>query len=40
LTKKQRQRRLDMLAAQIILASFLEAGCSRGQHRAQPLDDR
>jgi putative Holliday junction resolvase len=35
-TKKQRKRRLDMLAAQIILASYLES-TSGGQ--AAPLDD-
>ncbi len=38
LTKKQRQKRRDMLAAQIILASYLESN-TRQQHDPGSLDD-
>lgn len=37
LTRKQQQLRRDMLAAQAILASYLE--CSTGASSNQPLDD-
>lgn len=38
LTKKRRKQRLDMLAAQIILASFLESD-QRDSHQPTPLGD-
>lgn len=38
LTKKRRKQRLDMLAAQIILASFLESD-QRDSHQPMSLDD-
>ncbi len=39
-TKKRRQQRLDMLAAQILLSAFLEAGCpTDGSDHTQSLDD-
>ena len=31
LTKKRRKARMDMVAAQILLSAFLEAGCPRGR---------
>jgi putative Holliday junction resolvase len=37
LTSKQRKKRRDMLAAQVILASYLDS--DRASSRAQPLDD-
>jgi len=40
LSKKRLKQRIDMLAAQIILSTFLEAGCPRGKHdQNQSLDD-
>lgn len=38
LTKKRRKKRLDMLAAQIMLTAYLEAG-SQGQEKPGALDD-
>jgi putative holliday junction resolvase len=38
LTKKKRQKRLDMIAAQIILAAYLESGSSRSEPPG-PLND-
>ncbi len=38
LTKKQRKARRDKLAAQIMLAAYLESR-SRGETKAEPLDD-
>ena len=38
LTKKRRKARRDMLAAQILLASFLESR-HRGRQHPEPLDD-
>jgi putative Holliday junction resolvase len=38
LTKKRRKARLDMLAAQIMLAAYLESGGRHG-HEPGPLDD-
>lgn len=39
LTKKKRKKRLDMLAAQILLASFMESDRSGHQQYLPPLDD-
>jgi putative holliday junction resolvase len=39
LTKKRRKKRIDMLAAQIMLNAFIESHC-RGQSRPEALDDR
>jgi len=39
LTRKRRRRRVDMLAAQIMLAAWLESA-GRGQSPPGPLDDR
>lgn len=39
MTSKRRQARRDMLAAQIILSSYLESG-DRVRHEPGPLDDR
>lgn len=39
LTKKQRKKRLDMLAAQILLTSFLESDRSGQEHYLPSLDD-
>ncbi|RIK81157.1 MAG: Holliday junction resolvase RuvX [Planctomycetota bacterium] len=39
LTKKRRKERLDKLAAQILLAAYLEAGC-RSDEAPQGLEDR
>jgi putative holliday junction resolvase len=39
LTKKRRKKRIDMLAAQIMLSAFLESHC-QGQSRPEALDDR
>lgn len=38
-TKKRRKARRDMLAAQVLLTAFLEAGCP-DDAAAEPLDDR
>jgi len=37
LTRKRRKQRLDMLAAQIMLAAYLESG-SKGQEEPGPID--
>ncbi|MCL2119264.1 MAG: Holliday junction resolvase RuvX, partial [Planctomycetaceae bacterium] len=37
-TRKKRKQKLDKLAAQILLTSYLESGC-RGTSRYLPLDD-
>jgi len=39
LTSKRRKKRLDMLAAQVMLAAYLESS-SGGQDKPGPLDDR
>ena len=39
MTRKRRKRRLDLLAALIMLAAYLESG-ARGQDDPGPLDDR
>ena len=39
LTKKRRKERLDMLAAQILLTAYLEAGC-QSDEAPQGLEDR
>ena len=39
MTRKRRKRRRDMLAAQIMLAAYLESPCT-GQDDPGPLDDR
>jgi len=39
LTRKQRKKRLDMLAAQIILSAFLESD-QRGDDQLSSIDDR
>jgi putative Holliday junction resolvase len=39
LTSKRRKKRLDMLAAQILLAAYFESSMS-GQDKPGPLDDR
>jgi putative holliday junction resolvase len=39
LTKKRRKKRLDMLAAQIMLSAFLESESKAGD-QPKPLDDR
>jgi putative Holliday junction resolvase len=39
LTAKRRQRRLDMLAAQIMLSAYLQAS-AKGRAEPGPLDDR
>ncbi|MGD0654766.1 MAG: Holliday junction resolvase RuvX [Thermoguttaceae bacterium] len=38
LTKKRRKKRVDMLAAQIMLSAYLES-CGRGRHDPGALDD-
>jgi putative holliday junction resolvase len=38
MTSKRRKKRIDMLAAQIMLSAFLELQC-KGQHHPQALDD-
>jgi putative Holliday junction resolvase len=38
LTKARRKKRLDMLAAQLMLTAYLEAGCPEC-HQPKPLDD-
>ncbi len=38
-TKKRRKKRLDMLAAQILLSAFIEAGCPADGDRNEPLED-
>jgi putative Holliday junction resolvase len=40
LTKKKRKRRMDMLAAQILLAAFLDAGCPMDADGNHGLEDR
>lgn len=37
LTKRQRKKRMDMLAAQILLANFLASGCPTGPQRNHPM---
>jgi putative holliday junction resolvase len=39
LTSKRRKKRIDMVAAQIVLSAFLESG-GKGQQEPGPLDDR
>ena len=40
LPRKKRKGRMDMLAAQILLSAYLEAGCPSGRHdQNQPLED-
>lgn len=39
LTKKRRQERLDMVAAQILLQTYLDAGCPE-ESKIEPLEDR
>jgi putative Holliday junction resolvase len=38
MTSKRRKKRIDMLAAQIMLSAYLESHC-QGQHHPQALDD-
>lgn len=38
MTRKRRKQRMDMLAAQILLAAYLESHC-KGQHSPGSLDD-
>lgn len=38
LTKKRRKARLDMIAAQILLSAFLEAGCPRDADGNQSIE--
>ncbi len=38
MTKKRRKRRLDMLAAQILLSGYIESQC-HGEREPGPLDD-
>ncbi len=39
LSPRQRKERRDMLAAQILLTAYLEAGCPLGESPAQGLDE-